>query len=95
VIEREFVITSEFGLHARPAGQLAALASKFEAEIEISNREEWVNAQSVLSLLSLAAGPGTSVSVRAEGAEAEQAMAAIADLVDSWAEGEPDAGAPA
>ena len=93
MIEREFVIQSEFGLHARPAGQLASLASKFEAEIEISNQEEWVNAQSVLSLLSLAAGPGSKVWVRASGPEAETAMAAISELVRSWAEGDTEAGA--
>ena len=65
--EREFTVTNEFGLHARPAGQVATLAAQFEANLEIASQNEWVSARSVLSMLSLAIGPGSLVRVRAEG----------------------------
>ena len=81
-------VNNELGLHARPAGRLASLASTFEAEIELASHDEWVNAQSVLSLLSLAAGAGVDVRVRARGVDADEALAAIAQLFDNL-DGDP------
>ena len=81
-IEADFVVRSELGLHARPAGRFAALAARFEAEIEVGRAEEWVDARSVLSLLSLAAGPGTTLRLRAEGADAPEAIAALGRLLE-------------
>lgn len=81
-IEADFVVRSELGLHARPAGRFAALAARFEAEIEVGRAEEWVDARSVLSLLSLAAGPGTVLRLRAEGADAPEAIAALGRLLE-------------
>ena len=79
--EREFTVTNEFGLHARPAGQVATLAAQFEANLEIASQNEWVSARSVLSMLSLAIGPGSHVRVRAEGPDEENAVDAIGALL--------------
>ena len=79
--EREFTVTNEFGLHARPAGQVATLAAQFEANLEIASQNEWVSARSVLSMLSLAIGPGSLVRVRAEGPDEENAVDAIGALL--------------
>ncbi len=79
--EREFTVTNEFGLHARPAGQVATLAAQFEANLEIASQNEWVSARSVLSMLSLAIGPGSVVRVRAEGPDEENAVDAIGALL--------------
>jgi len=79
--EREFTVTNEFGLHARPAGQVATLAAQFEANLEIASQDEWVSARSVLSMLSLAIGPGSLVRVRAEGPDEENAVDAIGALL--------------
>ena len=79
--EREFSVTNEFGLHARPAGQVATLAAQFEANLEIASQNEWVSARSVLSMLSLAIGPGSLVRVRAEGPDEENAVDAIGALL--------------
>ena len=79
--EREFTVTNEFGLHARPAGQVATLAAQFEANLEIASKNEWVSARSVLSMLSLAIGPGSLVRVRAEGPDEENAVDAIGALL--------------
>ena len=79
--ERECTVTNEFGLHARPAGQVATLAAQFEANLEIASQNEWVSARSVLSMLSLAIGPGSLVRVRAEGPDEENAVDAIGALL--------------
>ena len=85
-IEAEFVVRSELGLHARPAGRFAALAARFESAIEVGRSDEWVDARSVLSLLSLAAGPGTTLRLRAVGADAAEAVAALGCLLEENAE---------
>ena len=85
-IEAEFVVRSEFGLHARPAGRFAALAARFESQIEVGRAEEWVDARSVLSLLSLAAGPGTALRLRAAGTDAAEAIDALGQLLEDSTE---------
>ncbi len=82
-VELEFTVKSELGLHARPAGRLVALASQFTSEISIAKGDESVNGSSVLSILSLAASQGTVLKVRAEGEDAEAAVAQIGVLIES------------
>jgi phosphotransferase system HPr (HPr) family protein len=86
-IEREFVIGNELGLHARPAGRFATLAGRFSSEISLSRGEEWVNGSSVLSILSLAAGLGVVVRLRAEGTDAEAAISELGALLESTESG--------
>jgi phosphocarrier protein len=81
-IEREFVVHNELGFHARPAGEFVRVASRFSCEVEVSRGGEWVSGQSVLSLLSLAAGPGTRLRVRALGPDAAEAVAALGQLIE-------------
>ena len=81
--EGEFVVGSELGLHARPAGRFAQLAARFSSEISVGRGDEWVDARSVLSLLSLAAGPGTSLRLRAVGTDAEEAVSALGRLLEN------------
>jgi phosphocarrier protein len=81
--EAEFAVGSRLGLHARPAGRFAALAARFDAEISVGRGGEWVDARSVLSLLSLAAGPGVRLRLRAVGPEAEQAVRALGELLEN------------
>lgn len=86
-VEREFVVRSELGLHARPAGRFVALAGRYRSQVSVSRGEEWVSGRSVLSLLSLAAGPGTTLRVRAVGEDAEEAVMALGTLIESPHEG--------
>jgi phosphocarrier protein HPr len=88
--EREFVVRSELGLHARPAGRFVALAGRFRAEVEVARDGEWVSGLSVLSLLSLAAGQGTRLKVRAVGEDADEAVEQLGRLLES--PGEPSLG---
>jgi phosphocarrier protein HPr len=91
-LEREFTVTSELGLHARPAGQFVQLAGRFLAEVTVSVDGEWVSARSVLSLLSLAAGRGTRIKIRACGSDAAEAIEALGRLLENPPEYLPDPG---
>lgn len=82
-VEREFTIRSELGLHARPAGRFVAMAGRFRSAIEVGRGAEWVNGRSVLSILSLAAGPGATLRLRAVGEDAEQAVEALGRLLEA------------
>ncbi len=83
VVERCFTVRSQLGLHARPAGRFVSMAGEFESEIGVAKDDEWVNGCSVLSILSLAAGPGAKLRVRAEGPDAEAAVQALGELLES------------
>jgi phosphotransferase system HPr (HPr) family protein len=82
-VEREFAINRELGLHARPAGQFVSLASRFESEITVGRGDEWVDGRSVLSLLSLAAGSGSALRIRATGPDAAEAVEALGRLLEA------------
>lgn len=82
-VEGEFTVRGELGLHARPAGRFAALAGKYSSEISVGRGEEWVNGCSVLSILSLAAGPGTALRIRAIGSDAADAVRELGALLES------------
>lgn len=79
--ERLVTVENKLGLHARPAAELVKLASKFESEITISKDEMAVNGKSILGVMTLAAERGCILLVRAEGADAEQAVEELAALL--------------
>ena len=82
-VEQQFTVVRELGLHARPSGLLVTSAASFESEIEIGRDGEWVSGSSVLSILSLAATRGTTLSVRARGADASEAVQAMGDIIST------------
>jgi phosphocarrier protein FPr len=93
--EGEFTVRRELGLHARPAGRFVALAARFAAEIHVARDgrgDEWVSGRSVLSLLSLGATQGTRLRVRAVGADAPEAVAALGAILEEPAEPEQGEG---
>ena len=82
-------IVNKLGLHARAAAKLTHLAGNYRSEIWISRSGRRVNAKSIMGVMMLAAGQGTSVLLEAEGADAEQALAALAQLIgDKFGEAE-------
>jgi len=83
MISREFRISNRLGLHARPSAQLTQTAAKFASEIHIARNGRRVNAKSIMGVMMLAAGPGSTVTVDAEGPDEEQALEAIGTLIDS------------
>ena len=82
-------IVNKLGLHARAAAKLTHLAGSYQCDIWISRSGRRVNAKSIMGVMMLAAGQGTSVLLEAEGADAEQALAALTKLIaDKFGEGE-------
>ena len=69
------------GLHARASAKFVKLASTFDAEVHVTRDGVTVNALSIMGLLMLGAGNGCTIDITAEGAEAEAAVAGLADLV--------------
>jgi phosphocarrier protein HPr len=80
--ERTVQIQNELGLHARAGTKFVQTASKFPCEITVSKAGNEVNGKSILSLLTLMAPKGTTLVVKAQGDRAEEAVAALAALVD-------------
>ena len=81
--EREVRIENRNGLHARPAAEIVKAASRFKSEVTISRDDMEVNGKSILGVMMLAAEYGTTLWLRANGDDAEQAVEAIAALVAS------------
>ena len=69
------------GLHARASAKFVKLASGFDSEIHVTRDGVTVDARSIMGLLMLGAGIGCTIDVTAEGEDAEEAMAALTDLV--------------
>ena len=80
-LEREFDILNRLGLHARAAARLVRLANGFASEIHLEKDGVEVNGKSIMGVLMLAAPKDTKILVRASGLDAEEALAAIGDLI--------------
>ena len=78
---RTVEIVNKRGLHARASAKFVKTASAFDAEVRVSKDGQTVDARSIMGLMMLAAGPGSSIDIEAEGAEAEAAVAALEALV--------------
>ena len=78
----DIVVSNKLGLHARAAAKLTQLAGRFRSAIHISRGAQRVNAKSIMGVMMLAAGMGTTVQVDAEGEDAEAALDAIQALFD-------------
>lgn len=76
-------ICNQRGLHARASAKFVAEAGKFDARITLSRDGEQVQADSIMELLMLAAGPGAKVTIHAEGADAQDALDALSKLVEA------------
>lgn len=79
---RFLTIVNQRGLHARAAAKFVKLADQFRADITVIKGDTSVSGRSIMGLMMLAAAPGTEIEVRAKGADAAAALAAIADLVE-------------
>lgn len=77
----ELAIVNDLGLHARAASKLVGLANKYESEVFVGKDGTEVNAKSILGVLMLACAKGSKITLRTEGADAEDAYAALAKLV--------------
>jgi phosphocarrier protein HPr len=83
ISEREVRIENRNGLHARPAAEIVKAASKFRSEVTIRRDDMEVNGKSIMGVMMLAAEYGSTLWLRANGEDAEQAVEALAALVAS------------
>ena len=80
-ISRELPIINKRGLHARASAKFVQMVERFDAEVWVTKGSETVGGTSIMGLMMLSAGPGTSIVVSASGLEAQAALDAITELV--------------
>ena len=83
IVSAEIGIVNRRGLHARAAAELVTLAEQFSANVEVSKDGQSVSARSIMGLMMLGAGMGSSVRLTAEGFDAREALDAIAALIEA------------
>ncbi len=81
--EQEVRIVNKLGLHARASAKLAATASQFVADVALIKDDITVNAKSIMGIMMLAATKGSILRIRTKGDDAEQALRAIVQLIES------------
>ena len=84
MVEKTVIVNNPLGIHARPAALLVEMASKFQAKIFLSKADiRGVNGKSIMSVMMLAAENGAEVTVNAEGEDADRAVEALTELLES------------
>lgn len=82
MLERELTVSNRLGLHARATAKLVQLLSSFQSNATLVAKGREVNAKSIMGVMLLAAGQGTPVTVRVDGADEAEALAAVSELFD-------------
>ncbi len=89
MIKKSVTISNKLGLHARASAKLTKLAGSYPCEVWLSRGDRRINAKSIMGVMMLAAGIGTTVELETNGAQEEEAMNAIVHLMDDkFGEGE-------
>jgi len=83
MISKDLTIVNKLGLHARAATKLCNLAGRYASEIQLIKGDDTVNAKSIMGLMMLAASKGTPIKIVVEGDDEEEAMQAVADLINN------------
>lgn len=83
MIQREIEIKNKLGLHARAAAKLVHTAARFKSDIKIRKGQEEVDGKSILGILLLAAGRGSTILVKADGPDERDALDAIENLINA------------
>jgi len=81
VIHRDVPIVNKLGLHARAAAKFVTLASNFAAQIQVRKGERTINGKSIMGVMMLAAAKGSTITLIADGNDAEEAIERLAQLV--------------
>lgn len=80
-VSKELTIRNKLGIHARPAALFVKTANRFEADIYVEKGGEKVNGKSIMGLLMLTAGPGTKLTIHANGPDAHAALGELEALI--------------
>ena len=79
---KDFLVSNKLGIHARPAAMFVKTANRFSCDIFVEKDGEKVNGKSIMGLMMLAAGPGSKLTVQAQGHDASQALAELEILIN-------------
>jgi phosphocarrier protein len=79
---KDFKVSNKLGIHARPAAMFVKTANRFSCDIFVEKDGEKVNGKSIMGLMMLAAGPGSKLTVHAQGHDASQALAELEILIN-------------
>ncbi|PIE40645.1 MAG: phosphocarrier protein HPr [Gammaproteobacteria bacterium] len=82
-IQVEIEIINKLGLHARAASKLVATASRFQSQITINKDNQMADAKSIMSVLMLAANRGVMLNIEASGADEQEALNAVCELINN------------
>jgi len=89
VIKKSVTISNKLGLHARASAKLTKIAGSFPCEVWLSRGDRRINAKSIMGVMMLAAGLGSTVELETSGEQEQEAMDAIVQLMnDKFGEGE-------
>jgi phosphocarrier protein len=77
---KDVLVANKLGIHARPAAMFVKTANRFNCDIFVEKDGERVNGKSIMGLMMLAAGPGSHVTIHAEGHDASQALTELETL---------------
>lgn len=80
-VEKQIIIRNKQGLHARPAATFVQIANKYESEISVRKDNEEINGKSIMGILMLAAEEGSTVSIKAVGVDAAEAVAELEQIL--------------
>ena len=80
-VSREFKILNKFGIHARPAALLVKTVSQYQSEVTVEKEGAMASAKSIMGLLTLEGHQGATLKFIATGADAEDALNAVQDLI--------------
>lgn len=83
MVEKEVTVTSDTGVHARPAMMLVKKAMEFPCEVFLVKDEVEANAKSIMGVLSLAITSGSKIIIRTDGGQEEEAAQEIVDLIET------------
>src|ERR1700757_4326224 len=78
---KDFFVSNKLGIHARPAAMFVKTANRFSCDIFVEKDGEKVNGKSIMGLMMLAAGPGSRLTVHAQGQDASQALSELETLI--------------
>ncbi|WP_096435984.1 phosphocarrier protein HPr [Alteribacter populi] len=81
MVEKNFKITAETGIHARPATQLVNKAGQYESEVTLEHNGKSVNLKSIMGVMSLGVSQGAEVTIKAEGSDAEEALQGLEEVM--------------
>ena len=82
-VEKDLPVINRLGLHARPAAMFVRIATRYRAEIWVGKEGEEVNGKSIMGLMMLAAGQGSTLHLRCEGPDAAKALAELEELINA------------